>query len=192
VLYDKSDIKIIHAVFGFFGALGSGRGWRLYLLFSRGRGVDVCLVNVSRAEVDRFVGSMERGSGSSENDDGSPLYVAISRCRARRCPSLKFNVVRSSSVMSTTVSQLWKPFSVRIWRYSVRASLSSTPFKFGIVELQGEAISMTWVLLGRRENDNGRIRLYEPGACCSSMAIPTRRPLQVVKLSGWWHGPAVG
>jgi hypothetical protein len=78
----RTDIKIIQAVFGFLGALGSGRGWRLYLLFSRGCGVDVCLVNVSRAEVDRFVGSTEGGSGYSENNDGTPLYVAISRCHS--------------------------------------------------------------------------------------------------------------
>jgi hypothetical protein len=63
---------ILHAVFGFFGALESGRGCRLYLLFSRGGGVEVCLVKLSRAEVDKEVGSGELVSGSSDRDGGIP------------------------------------------------------------------------------------------------------------------------
>lgn len=102
----------IQAVFGFLGALPSARGWRRYLLFSRGGGVWVCLVKVSRAEVDS-AGWSEGLLSSRASVAGSPRKVAISRCRVRRCPSLKFKAVRSSSVMSRTVSQVRKPFSAR-------------------------------------------------------------------------------
>lgn len=85
----------IQAVLGFFGALLSGRGWRRYLLFSRGGGVEVCLVSVSRAEAERDDCSGGEASGSRESEEGMPRKVAISRCRARRWPSLKFKVVKS-------------------------------------------------------------------------------------------------
>jgi hypothetical protein len=107
--------------------------------------VDVCLVKVSKAEVESVVGSIDMISGSNDSDEGTPLYEAISRCNARRCPSLKFNTVRSSSVMSTTVSQLWKPFSERTWWYSISPSRSRTSFSSGMLELEGERIDMTWL-----------------------------------------------
>ena len=68
--------------------------------------MDVCRANVSSADVERNVESDEVVSVSRDSDCGIPRHVAISRCKARRWPSLKFNMVRSSSVISTTVSQL--------------------------------------------------------------------------------------
>jgi hypothetical protein len=76
---DSQRLRSVQAVLGFLGALGSGRGWRLYLLFSRGGGVDVCLANVSKAETESEFGEGGKHSGSSDNKDGTPLNVAISR-----------------------------------------------------------------------------------------------------------------
>ena len=64
----KSCRKSVQAVFGFFGAFGSARGCRLYLLFSRGGRDVVCLVKLSRADVDNETGSGELASGASDND----------------------------------------------------------------------------------------------------------------------------
>jgi hypothetical protein len=46
--------------------------------------VAVCLAKVSKAEVDRVVGSTGGVSASRDRDAGIPLQVAISRCKARR------------------------------------------------------------------------------------------------------------
>jgi hypothetical protein len=67
-LHNYQVLHSVQAVFGFFGALESGRGCRLYLLFSRGGGVVACFVNLSRAEVDSEIGSGEFVSGSSDRD----------------------------------------------------------------------------------------------------------------------------
>jgi hypothetical protein len=138
-----TDARDVQAVLGFLGACSSGLGWRLYLLFSRGGGVATCRVNVSRAEEERDVGSTEMVSESSDSMDGNPLYVAISRWRARRCPSLKSNAVRSSSVMSTIISQVWKPLSTRGCRYLVNPNRTRTSFRCGIVQLDVVGIGMT-------------------------------------------------
>ena len=101
-----------------------------------------CRANVSRAEVDMGLGSGDVASGSSDSVCGTPRQVAISRCRARRWPSLKFNVVRSTSVMSTTVSQLRNPFSNSIERYVERPMRSRTSLNSGIVNVEGEGIAI--------------------------------------------------
>ena len=126
----------VHAVLGFLGALTSGRGWRLYLLFSRSvlfGVVESCLDKLSRAAVESSVWSPIAASGSTKAvEDGIPRYVAISRWRARRCPSLNCRELRSSSVMSMTVSQSWKPFATRRSRYPDRPNRSRTSVNSGI------------------------------------------------------------
>lgn len=88
------------------------------------------------------VGSGDVTSGSSDSVCGTPRQVAISRCRARRWPSLKFRVLRSSSVMSTTVSQLRNPFSDSTGRYVARPRRARTSLSSGIVNVAGEGIAI--------------------------------------------------
>lgn len=101
-----------------------------------------CRVNVSKADVERDTGSGEAASVFKDKVCGTPRHVAISRCNARRCPSLKFSVVKSSSVMSTTVSQLRKPFSDKIGRYVERPMRPRISLSSGMVVVEEEGIAM--------------------------------------------------
>lgn len=101
-----------------------------------------CLVSVSKADVDSDIGSGENASVSKDIVCGTPRQVAISRCNARRWPSLKSNVVRSSSVISTTVSQLRKPFSDSTGRYVERPMRSKISLSSDAVGVEGEGIAM--------------------------------------------------
>jgi hypothetical protein len=126
-------VNAIHAVLGFLGALLSGRGCRLYRRFSLVLAVDVVIERLSRAALEREAGPLAVGSASgSDSDWGMPRYVAMARWRARRWPSLKRMLVRSSSVMSTTVSQSWKPLATRTSTYTAKSSRSSTSVKTGM------------------------------------------------------------
>ena len=79
-------VELVHvqAVFGFLGALLSGRGWRLYRLFSRTGGLAFCVDSDSRADEESDMASLDALSGSSDSDVGIPRKEAISRCSARR------------------------------------------------------------------------------------------------------------
>jgi hypothetical protein len=77
-------VRYEQAVFGFLGALWSGRGCRLYLRFSRGRGLIICAAGEPTGDDADIDDSLEGVSRSKDSDRGNPRKVAISRCKARR------------------------------------------------------------------------------------------------------------